>query len=310
LGGDSNRFVATLEDPENVIGVKWPGPTGIPTGTFQLTTEYVDVTDAAGNYAIATIPQVVNTATGTFGYYIVGRYATAGATSFTWGSSIAFNGSSSAGSIYDNFRVVSGCIKILNIGPTGTDQGLLIGGWDNFQSNNGTGAINTWGGLNIGTPGAMMSKSYTETIPLRNGMCVKWRPADYSDSEFISLTSNEVMSMPLIWAGITGSNPGNSIKIRVVFNYEGIAGSDTTNFIQTEGAPPPTSDLEGAAMWGRSLSDKIHPLYGVMGQGYKDAAQFVEIQRQSLTRNLERKAQVKDTNGVVDTVLKLSKMFI
>lgn len=255
----ADPFVSTLCDPEHILGVKWPGPTGVPTGTFQLTTDFIGSTLADGSFGVIVVPQSVNP-----GGPSIGNYATitASAAAYTWTGGTAFPGSTSAATIYDSFRVVSGCINLEHIGNTANDQGLAIGWWDIFNSNNQQNAPQTYGNAQITAANIAMSKAYSSSYPVRNGMCVRWRPADYSDSEFI--TPNPPagvlvpLSMPVIGIVVTGAAPSVAIfKVRIVFNYEGIPGYDTTNFVNNTQASPPAASLERAAAWGRDMSDKI-----------------------------------------------------
>lgn len=141
------------------------------------------------------------------------------------------------------------------------DQGLLIGWRDLIFTAN---ASNSAPPPNYTTANKLYSLGNNESYPLRNGVCVLWTPADYTDSVFLNTNAQSTgESYPIIGIGLTGAQASTALlKIRIVFNYEGIAGNDTANFVDTTVMPPLQNTIEAAGQWGQIPTDKITPLWG------------------------------------------------
>jgi hypothetical protein len=300
-------FVATLQDPENVTGVKWPGPTAVPTGTFQLSYDGTITTDANGNYAGLVGPQI-SAGTSNIGVLQAAASTTAGG-NITWaaGPSTFFPSGASAGLIYDNFRVVSGCVKITYIGNTSTDAGLVTGWWDILNGIPSVANLITYGTQFVGSTSAVYSKAYSESWPLRNGLCNLWKPADYTDGAFQpSLAVLAVtQSSPVLGFLINGATPSTALaRIRIVFNYEGIPTSDTADFVSSTTNLGDINAPMEAAMWGQTVLDKIRPMVGVFGDDRKKNANMASELGNNVARYRTMNNRPKKSgNSIVDAIV-------
>jgi hypothetical protein len=106
-GRHTNLWLASLRDPENVVGSKIPDPIGVPTGVFQLTADLTYSVGANGDFAISVFPQGGN-------FYISTTNTAAG--TITWSAALALAGKATASTIYDGVRVVSGIMKVEFVG--------------------------------------------------------------------------------------------------------------------------------------------------------------------------------------------------
>jgi hypothetical protein len=262
VGKPFNPYLAALMDPENVIGMKCPGPTGVPTGTFQLTYDAFLTTDANGYYCVAFNPMAMSST----GLGIMSQATSSGGTNtFTTNTYIT----TSVFNYYDAVRCVSACMKSEYVGNTSSDSGLNVGWWDVYTDLPTSGAFVNYLNGTAGVPSvnSAWAKAYNQAYPTRNGMCVLWRPIDYSTFDFYTNSMTEVATWPCI--GIQGLGVTASaaiVKVRVIANYEGILKADTNNFGTNTTTPnPPSGAAEEASSWAKWLGDKVVPIFGVVG---------------------------------------------
>lgn len=255
-------YMRSLIDPEFTIGAKCPGPTGVPTGTYQLTSDFTASTDASGYYGLAVNPMVFYSSATAPGAYVPST-STAGVA--TWAGNIYLGNATTAYNLYDSFRVVSGCLKVEYIGNTSVDSGLCVGFWDSPTIGaNTASALQTYMNTNYASTSTALSLAYNESYPLRHGQCITWRPLDYSDWDFVDNGSAHV-NCPLIGFQIIGAPVSTAcLKVRIIFNYEAVGRNDTLNLINMSTNPGESSDtIRQAATWGSSQSDKVRPLTGI-----------------------------------------------
>jgi hypothetical protein len=243
-GRHTNLWLASLRDPENVVGSKIPDPIGVPTGVFQLTADLTYPVGANGDFAISVFPQGGN-------FYISTTNTAAG--TITWSAALALAGKATASTIYDGVRVVSGIMKVEFVGNSLYDQGQILGTW----LPHGDGAT-TFTTFNVA-----QSNAYSQTFPLRNGCYVLWRPEDNSDLEFGQGSFVGNSNSLLIWATGAYATVPPQLRVRIVLNYEGVAEYDTTNFITTTTTIPSISDINDVMLWAQYLGDKVGVVQGV-----------------------------------------------
>jgi len=277
-------YVATLEDPERVSGVKCPGPTAVPTGTFQLTQDLLITSDASGYAGVAVNP--MGSQGGGIGTVSISS-STAGVV--TWAAGTTIGSGTTAVNLYDHIRCVSGCIKVEYVGNSNVDGGMSTGWWDSLQANNaGANFVAHLNGAS-GAPGqtSAFAKAYSASFPIRNGMCIRWRPMDFTSYAFINTITTATINMPYIAFQLYGVQASTQCaKVRIIFNYEGIAANDQGNFVRSTYTPTPLASSERAASWGQDLTSKITPAFqGMMSEYSQKAIQYAQAGLNNLANN-------------------------
>lgn len=236
--------------PEDGAGCKIPYSTGVPTGTWQLTSDLTFTIDANGNVGLWAAPLV------NFGVVASEASTTAGG-AITWSTYAQFGGSATAAALYSSYRVVSGCIKVEYVGNSQTDGGQIVGMW-NENSNPGTTATSN---ASPATNTAAQAFAYSVTLPLRNGMELIWRPKDLDDTNFVTTAQALTYTTPVIGAIVFGGTAGQAVRMRIVFNYEGIATNDTSDFVQRSVTRNDSSQIDQVMNWSQTVLDKASPLF-------------------------------------------------
>jgi len=130
-------------------------------------------------------------------------------------------------SFYGKIRPVSAGIRMVYIGNTQTDAGVIVG-----AQNSGSTLLSSFAGANAAQLSA--TAEYYKIIPLRNGIEVIWRANDMEDigdfrviSSAVSATST-IFSAPYLaaWAFGVASNT-NCIQYEWIVNYEGQIANQT-----------------------------------------------------------------------------------
>jgi hypothetical protein len=151
-------------------------------------------------------------------------------------------------------------------GGTDDDDGLQIAGWTPISLNNTPATVTS-----------ALSNSYSSIYPVRNGVCVLWRPKDNKSYEFHTTGSAPTMidPNPGVFIVNTGISQNDYAGMwRLTFNYEGIPTFDTANFVQPGTQEGNLGALKDAAMrWGQTLSDKIYPLFEANSKAISNLAQ-------------------------------------
>jgi len=186
-----------------------------------------------------------------------------------WGSAAAVQ------ALYGQARPVSGEIYAEFIGSTLNDQGYICA----FQIPR-NGSIPT-------TIAGILALPYTRTYPLREGVRVLWKPEDNRDMEFIATNSSGTYpSVGFIAVGLAGvATQPNCLKLRLVFNFEGIPLSDQSTLVNASPSPIDLSSLERASRWGSDLYSNFMPftlsrpnlgaaVSSVLGSGFSAAAGY------------------------------------
>jgi len=173
-----------------------------------------------------------------------------------------FTGSVAAQGIYPLIRVVSGCLKVEYIGNTQTDAGLLCAWWQSMVYNNTVGAFGGKMNQFVANQQQAMNQPYGECYPLRQGVCVKWRPCDYSDFDFqqSDVASSLAGSYPYIGFTVQGAAANSPFKVRIVFNYEGLTGPGGADFVNATPNFGNQESITKASIWGQTVTDKITPM--------------------------------------------------
>lgn len=253
----NNDYLENLKNPDICVGCKIPDPfTCIGTGTFRLSTDFAFTTVAAnnGNYAIEFDPNSM--------MYAAGNSATTGGV-FTY-STANMPGLALSQQLYSQWRVVSAYVQVYYTGTTMNDSGTLIGYWT--QGNTST--------PNASTNSAMQI-ARSQVQPLKVGCRVMYLPMDNSDIQFNNANSFGGVSRPRIGFAAFGLTTGQSVQVRIVANYEGIAASDVTDFIKTESSPTRMDQFLQAMKFGQSVVNTVIPLVGGWSQVANTAAQLL-----------------------------------
>jgi len=226
-----SEYLATLLDPENIAGAKVPDLINFPTGTFQLTYDNTLTVAAspADGVAFLVTPNL-NVAN----QLSTGANVAAGGI-FTYTSN-PLPGLAQAVGIYKAFRPVSGIIYAEYTGTTLADSGTIVGALLPRSTSTPT------------TYTSAIAQPYSKSLPVRGGIVVRWKPEDNADYEFGSL-----QVPPSVFFCTSGMQPGASLKIRAVFNFEGIPGTDVTTFVN---AAPSTVDLAALESTTRYLGNE------------------------------------------------------
>jgi hypothetical protein len=264
LGGNPSTYLRSLQDPENGSGARCPDATAVPTGTWQLTADlfatYVESPSGAIRASgIAVTPADMSYSTVT----AVGDDGV-----FTWSAATALPGRTSSSAIYSYLRVVSGCLRHMFTGGTDDDDGIQIAGWTpscGAQQNQ------------VSTAGTAMSSAYSSIYPVRNGICVLYRPKDNNSFAFHTTGAAPTMSdlAPGLFIVTNGISQDDYAGMwRITLNFEGIAAYDTANFVQPGTQEGNLSAIRDAALrWGQTLSDKIYPLFEANSKVLSNIAQ-------------------------------------
>jgi hypothetical protein len=248
-----NDYLATLLNPAMVMGVRIPDVNMVPTGTFQLTSDLILPTGTSGDLAVVVNPQYAN-------YNLAATNPSSG--NITWGPGTGFAGKASALAIYQAARVVSASLSFQWIGNTLYDAGLNAGTWFPRTEN----------ALTITSFGTWMTSPYVSYTPLRDGMEVLYKPQDNQDFEFTSFANGGPTIG--IWAsGLVPTSGGGSaapVKVRIVVNYEGIAATDTNNFVSTRSEISQPEKIAQAASVVESAYDLVRPFTSSLRSGAID----------------------------------------
>jgi len=261
-------------DPENNSGVKAPDLTGVPTGTYQVVSVIPAnaVQSSNANFTGAGIwisPRVYQGAYQTIAS-IDDTFGT-----YTWTAPVTIPGCDT-NSIYRETRLVSACVKFEYTGSTLYDAGVQVGIYTPLT------LPGTAAGSNAVPVSAVaaMASPYSEMYPLRNGICVLWRPIDPSDFFFttsVGGASNEHQnSFGIVISSLDTTNfqtmPG---FFTITMNWEAVPQSQNQNLVQLKSGPSEGySAIEQAYKWSQNLSDKIYPLFNAAAPYAQMAAQI------------------------------------
>lgn len=260
LGG-MNPYTYALAFPEDAIGAKIPDVgTCVPTGTFQTYQEFT----------LSPIADSV-TASNCIGFWFNPSYfGTFQATAFasgiiTWAPVVQLNGFTASAGLYDRLRCVSACIRGDFIGNTTADAGLITGLWNlplfDYDINTPQGAVS------MGAPnsiGQAQNSSYSENVPLRNGVRVLYRPSDNSDIEFYGFVNPYTVVTKNPGIGVVVSGAGAltpALHLQLIVNWEGIPANGSTSLVQATESPINQQWMTEAMQWSQKLSDKVRPMY-------------------------------------------------
>jgi hypothetical protein len=239
----ANFYLHSLLDPERGAGAKVPDLVGFRTGTVQLTYDSTLTTAAStgDTVAIAVLPLLGNGSS----IFPIQTAASATPGAIAAPTNINWTQQNALASQTDTIRPVSAILKAEFIGPSTADggqiTGMLLG--RNTVVNFGTpGVLNIAGGPNaITTFGIAMSQYGSVTVPLRDGMCVRWKPQDNQDLEFFDNTrypSSPNGDLPTMLIVATGLPSGVTyIRVRVCVNFELVPNSDTMTLIDASPSP-------------------------------------------------------------------------
>lgn len=219
-GGGRNPYLNSLLFPENGAGVKVPDSfTLIPTGTFQLTTDFA-------------LPTIADSTYGNIGGIYLdiagGKYGVVTYNSTLVWQAIDMPGLATANAIFKSRRVVSACVMTTYIGSTMDDQGTVC-----------LFSIADNGGAPSAKPNDNWTLPYSKILPARQMTKVCYRPSDNEDIEFHSGSELAGTSGHVGFIGnyFQGMSKTGTILVKVVINYEGIPASDTTNFVNASNSP-------------------------------------------------------------------------
>jgi len=206
-----NDYLENLLDPDSCLGCKIPDPfTCVPTGTFRLTADLTVSTGLFGGCCVIVNPAAMA--------YSVGNRASDGTYGYT---DTNFPGRAMSRTIYQRIRPVSGYVTAVFTGSTMNDGGTAVGFWIPRAAaapQNYNGAV---------------SIARSRILPLREGLQVLYAPEDNDDVVFVDSTVVSPV-FPRMGVAFEGAAANQSITIRVLVNYEGIASADTTDYVTTE----------------------------------------------------------------------------
>lgn len=235
-GRGTNMYLKTLQDPEGTPGVKVPDLAGFPSGTFQLSYDSTLTTGSGGDSVMIVVNPIIGD--GSANYPILSYNGTSTG-SLSAGTFHSWASQATCRTLFDSFRPVSGCVTAEFIGPTSSDGGILVGGLLPNPTGVGTVVPTTWAQA-IAQPNNL-------SVPLRNGMRVTWRPQDNSDNEYIGPSGGNYAFMMIAATGLPSAT--TYIKVRVCMNYEALAASDTSNFIDNTVGSASMQQLSSAIAW-------------------------------------------------------------
>jgi hypothetical protein len=230
-------------DPEHGAGAKVPDLVGFPTGTVQLIYETVLSSASGGDtIAFAVMPILGDNSA----HYPIIQYASATPGTIGTLTTVQWPGWSTISSACDTIRPVSAEIKAEFIGPSTADGGQICGvllGRNTVCTVGSPGVINLPGGPNTINTYTGLQKQYgTISVPLRDGMRVRWKPQDNNDLEFFNqatypnATSGDVPTMVIAVNGLPTGGV-SYLKVRVICNFELVPNSDTYSIIAAQPSP-------------------------------------------------------------------------
>jgi hypothetical protein len=259
-----------LKDPE-IAGGKIPDVCGVPTGTWQCTSDGTLVAPASGAAGL-----FFNPLAGVISSNIT-DFTTAGG----WGGTSSVGGYTSLTSVYESTRVVSAKIDLEFVGSSGTDAGQVAAALCRIPVNQVASAATLNASIYVPqTFNSLLTQSYSECYPVRNGLRILWRPIDNEDITFfntgqtLTTIAAGMMDCPSLVCGVSSMVTGQSVRFRIIVNYEGIPKSDTSGAISMTPSPANFNEIQKAYNWGQRLFDKVIPLFQASTPAINAASQL------------------------------------
>ncbi len=263
-----NTYLATLQDPWRVRGVKVPDEVCVPTGTWSFEIQTAHTTSAGGELVAMFNPRLLGNSTNAA--VANAAYVFCGNAAYTTYSALA---NPTIHSVVGRLRPVSAAMKAystsspLNISGVACSFVIPCGTED---SNSNLPTLTTFGGF--------ASMPYNTVNHAAEGASVRWAISDPSELEFEECTINATSVGWTYTAGVltgqgngsaigvifTGLPASSTVRVSVVANYEFIPSLDTQQFVSAEPSPQNRSWMEQAARY-----------FGSNHQAFFDAGRFV-----------------------------------
>jgi len=260
--GQRNDYFLSLQDPEKFAGVRIPDMNSYPTCVSQITNDLTMGTNVNGSAAFFISPVSADIWQPPAGqnFFVVGTAPL---------NTVSPAGAVSLYGIAAKVRVVSYIIKIEFVGASSTDQGQICGAEVIDILSMGT----NLGNLSSFTQ--FQALPWSKTVPLRDGLFIRYRPADPKSFEFVPVTNlasgtwatyistnDDVgpLNLPGIAVAVNGALVSSPcLRIRQWANYEWVPVSDQISSETSVQSPVNMSQLEHA-MNNFSWTDIVNPL--------------------------------------------------
>jgi len=250
-----NPYLRALMRPEDGAGIKVPDLMSFPTATFQLTQEFSLASGTGGDsLGVMITPVMADSANPIVTFAGTSAGSLSSITNRGWTSSSAVT------TAFQYFRPVSMVAKVMFIGPSTADGGLIIGSTVprefSYPAN--------WS--------AALTVPFRTTFPLKNGVRVVWKPQDNSDLEFKKSTATS-LDLPSIYIAATGlPSAVTYVNVRIVLNMEAIPKADSLELVTTAPSPVNLGWLERAASWVGTPDNNVSSFTGLLGQALTTGA--------------------------------------
>jgi len=232
-GWRNNVYLRTLLEPAKFPGVKVPDADAFPSAAFFATVDTTLTTDATGRVAYAVVPEVNDA-------LLRGVWNT-GTARFDWTVQDLAQVTTLQG-LYGRARPVSAQVQIQFIGTTQNDSGMISA----YLVPRSINIANSWS--------TAIAQFTSQTLPLRDGISMTWRPTDNADLEYDNTTISGWQTGPDynphrsgMAIFIEGAAVSTTVAmVRVHINFEGIATTDTLGMITPSNSPSDVGMYEQA----------------------------------------------------------------
>lgn len=261
----NNPYLATLQNPFEVRGVRVPDMVTFPSSTFSVEYEKSVVIDSTNLFGAFVVYPFNSTTTLTNSN---GPVSMMKAAVNTWSGSeeyFLWDQASQIASLYDSIRPVSAGLQIYSIGSSTIDGGEVCVGLDPRS-------VNPFS-YNCGAYSDLCGQSFTKTLPFKTGGYVTWKPMDNFDMEYFPSIRNKIPGttgstfdtwppcMIAAWASLA---VGSVVKLKVIVNFEGIPSIDYQQFTSTTFSGHNQNWLDSAARWASGVANNMGNLFNTI----------------------------------------------